>query len=83
MAILCAGATASREYAPKFAAAGAVVVDNSSAWRKDPQVPLVVAEVNPQALALRPKALSLTLTAPLWPLCLRLRCCTTPPGCVA
>ena len=39
------------------AAAGAVVVDNSSAWRKDPQVPLVVAEVNPQALAQRPKGI--------------------------
>ena len=36
IAIFSAGATASREYAPKFAAAGAVVVDNSSAWRKDP-----------------------------------------------
>ena len=57
VAIFSAGATASREYAPKFAAAGAVVVDNSSAWRKDPQVPLVVAEVNPQALAQRPKGI--------------------------
>ena len=57
MAIFSAGATASREYAPKFAAAGAVVVDNSSAWRKDPQVPLVVAEVNPQALDQRPKGI--------------------------
>src|SRR5262249_30915649 len=42
-----AGASASRQLAPVVAAAGAVVVDNSSAWRMDPNVPLVVAEVNP------------------------------------
>lgn len=41
----------SREYAPRAAEAGAVVVDNSSAWRMDPAVPLVVPEVNPGALA--------------------------------
>src|SRR6187399_646049 len=46
-ALFSAGATTSREVAPKFAAAGAIVVDNSSAWRKDPNVPLVVSEVNP------------------------------------
>ncbi|SDN36838.1 aspartate semialdehyde dehydrogenase [Actinomyces ruminicola] len=57
VAIFSAGGAASREYAPRFAAAGAVVVDNSSAWRKDPQVPLVVAEVNPEALADRPKGI--------------------------
>ncbi len=57
IAIFSAGATTSREYAPKFAAAGAVVVDNSSAWRKDPEVPLVVSEVNPDALAYRPKGI--------------------------
>jgi aspartate-semialdehyde dehydrogenase len=50
VAVLSAGATISREWAPKLAAAGAVVVDNSSAWRTDPGVPLVVAEVNPEAL---------------------------------
>ena len=50
VAVFSAGATASREYAPRFAAAGAVVVDNSSAWRRDPQVPLVVAEVNPDCV---------------------------------
>ena len=55
IAIFSAGATASREYAPKFAAAGAVVVDNSSAWRKDPEVPLVVSEVNPDDVDNRPK----------------------------
>src|SRR3954468_3439351 len=44
--LFSAGATMSRVQAPRFAAAGAVVVDNSSAWRKDPEVPLVVSEVN-------------------------------------
>ncbi len=48
--IMSAGATASRELAPRAVEAGALVVDNSSAWRMDPQVPLVVPEVNPQAL---------------------------------
>ncbi|MPV37370.1 aspartate-semialdehyde dehydrogenase [Georgenia subflava] len=57
IAIFSAGATASREFAPQFAAAGAVVVDNSSAFRKDPQVPLVVSEVNPHAMAERPKGI--------------------------
>ncbi len=47
VAIFSAGKTASLEYAPKVAAAGAIVVDNSSAWRMDPDVPLVVSEVNP------------------------------------
>ena len=42
IALFSAGATASREYAPQFAAAGALVIDNSSAWRSDPDVPLVV-----------------------------------------
>ena len=46
IALFSAGATSSRELAPKYAAAGAVVIDNSSAWRMDPDVPLVVAEVN-------------------------------------
>ncbi len=48
IALFSAGATLSRAQAPRFAAAGATVVDNSSAWRKDPEVPLVVSEVNPQ-----------------------------------
>lgn len=51
IALFSAGGATSREYAPKFAQAGAVVVDNSSAWRKHDDVPLVVAEVNPGALA--------------------------------
>lgn len=49
IAIFSAGGAASREYAEKFAAAGATVIDNSSAWRLDPEVPLVVSEVNPHA----------------------------------
>ena len=50
LALFSAGATASRALAPRFAAAGAIVVDNSSAWRMDPDVPLVVSEVNPAAI---------------------------------
>jgi aspartate-semialdehyde dehydrogenase len=46
IALFSAGATMSRVQAPRFAAAGVVVIDNSSAWRKDPDVPLVVSEVN-------------------------------------
>lgn len=52
-----AGGDLSRRLAPKAAAAGAVVVDNSSAWRADAQVPLVVAEVNAHALAAMPKGI--------------------------
>ena len=52
-----AGAGTSRELAPRVAAAGALVIDNSSAWRGDPDVPLVVAEVNAHALASTPKGL--------------------------
>jgi aspartate-semialdehyde dehydrogenase len=50
VALFSAGATRSREWAHRFVEAGAVVVDNSSAFRKDPAVPLVVSEVNPGAL---------------------------------
>ncbi|WP_182347349.1 aspartate-semialdehyde dehydrogenase [Tomitella gaofuii] len=57
IALFSAGGTLSKEQAPRFAAAGAVVVDNSSAWRKDPDVPLVVSEVNPGDLANRPKGI--------------------------
>ncbi len=57
IALFSAGATASRAYAPKFAEAGAVVVDNSSAWRMDPEVPLVVSEVNPDAIDERPRGI--------------------------
>lgn len=48
IALFSAGATMSRVQAPRFAAAGVTVIDNSSAWRKDPDVPLVVSEVNPE-----------------------------------
>jgi len=51
VALFSAGAARSREHAPRFAASGAVVVDNSSAFRRDPDVPLVVAGVNDRAAA--------------------------------
>ncbi|HEX8095491.1 aspartate-semialdehyde dehydrogenase [Jatrophihabitans sp.] len=51
IAIFSAGASTSKLLAPKFAAAGVTVIDNSSAWRMDPEVPLVVSEVNPEAIA--------------------------------
>ncbi|MCU1595917.1 MAG: asd [Frankiales bacterium] len=51
LAIFSAGAATSREQAPRFAAAGVTVIDNSSAWRMDPDVPLVVSEVNPGAIS--------------------------------
>ena len=50
IALFSAGGASSKELAPKYAAAGAIVIDNSSAWRMDPDVPLVVSEVNPQAI---------------------------------
>ncbi|MET8698853.1 aspartate-semialdehyde dehydrogenase [Kitasatospora sp. NPDC004723] len=55
--IFSAGGATSKALAPKVAAAGAVVIDNSSAWRRDPEVPLVVSEVNPEAIADRPKGI--------------------------
>jgi aspartate-semialdehyde dehydrogenase len=55
--LFSAGKATSLELAPKVAAAGATVIDNSSAWRMDPDVPLVVAEVNPEALDHRPKGI--------------------------
>ncbi|GAA3018451.1 aspartate-semialdehyde dehydrogenase [Kitasatospora sp. NPDC058063] len=55
--IFSAGGSTSKALAPKVAAAGAVVIDNSSAWRRDPEVPLVVSEVNPEAVADRPKGI--------------------------
>src|ERR1700727_2098341 len=51
LALFSAGGSISGEWAPKFVAAGAVVVDNSSRWRMEDDVPLVVSEVNPDALA--------------------------------
>ena len=57
IALFSAGAASSRALAPKFAAAGAIVIDNSSAFRMDPAVPLVVSEVNPGALDSIPKGI--------------------------
>jgi aspartate-semialdehyde dehydrogenase len=57
IALFSAGATSSRELAPRFAAAGVTVIDNSSAWRMDPDVPLVVSEVNPEAARQAPKGI--------------------------
>ena len=50
IALFSAGGASSKVLAPKYAAAGVIVIDNSSAWRMDPDVPLVVSEVNPQAI---------------------------------
>ena len=57
IALFSAGATMSREQAPRFAAAGVTVIDNSSAWRKDPDVPLVVSEVNGELAKTPPKGI--------------------------
>jgi len=57
LALFSAGASMSREFAPRVAAAGAIVIDNSSAWRKDPDVPLVVSEVNPEDAINPPKGI--------------------------
>ena len=57
IALFSAGSAISKEYAPKFAAAGAVVIDNSSAFRQDDDVLLVVSEVNPQAARQRPRGI--------------------------
>jgi aspartate-semialdehyde dehydrogenase len=57
LALFSAGATASRALAPRVAAAGATVIDNSSAWRMDPDVPLVVPEANAHALERIPKGI--------------------------
>jgi len=51
IALFSAGGATSKALAPAYAAAGAIVIDNSSAWRMDPDVPLIVSEVNPEALA--------------------------------
>ena len=57
IALFSAGGGTSKEWAPQVAAAGAVVIDNSSAWRKDPDVPLVVSEVNGDDLLDIPKGI--------------------------
>jgi aspartate-semialdehyde dehydrogenase len=74
IAIFSAGATRSREFAPHAIKAGAVVVDNSSAFRMDPLVPLVVPEVNPQdiknhkGIIANPNCCAAIMVMPLWPL---------------
>jgi aspartate-semialdehyde dehydrogenase len=72
VAIFSAGGSISKEWAPRFAARGAIVVDNSSAFRMDPEVPLVVSEVNPDALAnigkgivANPNCTTMTIMPPL------------------
>ena len=57
IALFSAGGSISKQYAPKFAAAGAVVIDNSSTFRYDDDVPLVVSEVNPDAIRNRPRGI--------------------------
>ncbi|MDT0445683.1 aspartate-semialdehyde dehydrogenase [Streptomyces johnsoniae] len=57
IALFSAGKATSKELAEQVASAGAVVIDNSSAWRMHPEVPLVVSEVNPHAVAQRPKGI--------------------------
>jgi aspartate-semialdehyde dehydrogenase len=57
IAIFSAGGSTSKAQAPRFAEAGAIVIDNSSAWRMDPEVPLVVSEVNPDAIEHTPRGI--------------------------
>lgn len=75
IAFFSAGGSISREYAPLAARAGAVVVDNSSVFRMDPAVPLVIPEVNPQdvrkhnGIIANPNCSTIILALVLWPLC--------------
>lgn len=76
IALFSAGATRSHEFAPAAAKAGAVVIDNSSAFRMDPDIPLVVPEINPDALAgyrtrgiiANPNCTTIVMLMPLKPL---------------
>jgi aspartate-semialdehyde dehydrogenase len=75
VALFSAGGSRAKEWAPIAAAAGVTVIDNSSAWRGDPDVPLVVAEVNPEAATQRPKGIianpnctTMTIMVPAKPL---------------
>jgi aspartate-semialdehyde dehydrogenase len=74
IALFSAGGDRSREFAPHAAAAGAVVIDNSSAWRMDPKVPLVVPEVNPEdvkwheGIIANPNCSTIAMIVPLKPL---------------
>jgi aspartate-semialdehyde dehydrogenase len=74
IALFSAGAGTSREWAPRFVEAGATVIDNSSAFRRDPSIPLVVSEVNPQALdrhrglIANPNCSTMAMVVPLAPI---------------
>jgi aspartate-semialdehyde dehydrogenase len=74
IALFSAGASRSKEFAPAAVQAGAVVVDNSSAYRMDPNVPLVIPEINPQAIKLNkgiianPNCSTIIANVPVWPL---------------
>jgi aspartate-semialdehyde dehydrogenase len=74
VALFSAGASRSREFAPAAVKAGAVVVDNSSAYRMDPQVPLVIPEINPQkikehkGIIANPNCSTIIGIVPVWPL---------------
>ncbi len=74
IALFSAGGSVSKRFAPIAARAGAVVVDNSSAFRMDPAVPLVVPEINPQAIAAHrgiianPNCSTIIAITPLWPI---------------
>ena len=74
IALFSAGAGRSKEFGPPAVEAGAVVVDNSSAYRMDPEVPLVVPEINPQAIAANkgiianPNCSTIIGIVPVWPL---------------
>ena len=73
LALFSAGGTTSRRFAPIAVAAGATVVDNSSAFRMDPQVPLVIPEINPEAIGTHrgiianPNCSAIVSITPLWP----------------
>jgi aspartate-semialdehyde dehydrogenase len=74
LVLASAGGSTSKAWAPKAVKAGAVVIDNSSAFRMDPKVPLVVPEVNPQAAAshqgiiANPNCTTILMTVAVWPL---------------
>jgi aspartate-semialdehyde dehydrogenase len=74
LALFSAGGSISKKFAPIAAAAGTVVVDNSSAFRMDPQVPLVVPEVNPEdakahkGIIANPNCSTIIMVVPVWPL---------------
>ena len=74
IALFSAGASRSKQFAPAAVKAGAVVVDNSSAYRMDPDVPLVIPEINPQAIKkhkgiiANPNCSTIIANVPIWPL---------------